>query len=52
MTFLPIFSLMRPSCGTRRSAMFSFDMILKREISAALSFIGGFMISCSAPSMR
>ena len=38
MTLLPIFSLMRPSCGTRRSAMFSCAMILKREMSAALSF--------------
>jgi hypothetical protein len=31
---------MRPSCGTRRSAMLSEAMILKREISAALSLIG------------
>ena len=45
MTRLPIFSLMRPSCGTRRSAMLSCAMILKREMSAAFSFIGGFMTS-------
>ena len=52
MTFCPTFSLMRPSCGTRRSAMLSADMILKREMSAAFIFSGGFMISMSAPSMR
>jgi hypothetical protein len=47
-----IFSLMRPSCGTRRSAMLSCDRIFTREVSAAFIFIGGFMISRSAPSMR
>ena len=52
MTFLPTFSLIRPSCGTRRSAMFSEAMILKREISAARIFRGGFITSASAPSMR
>ena len=50
---LPLnFSLMRPSCGTRRSAMFSCAMILKRLTSAARSLIGGFITSCSAPSTR
>ena len=52
MTFLPILSLMRPSCGTRRSAMFSALMILNREISAGCIFFGGFMTSESAPSIR
>src|SRR6266576_3373485 len=33
-TRAPIFSLMRPSCGTRRSAMLSDAMILTREVSA------------------
>jgi len=36
----------------RRSAMFNCAMILKREMSAALSFGGGFITSCSAPSIR
>ena len=52
MTRLPIFSLMRPSCGTRRSAMLSCDIILTREVSAAFILSGGFMISSSAPSIR
>ncbi len=52
MTLLPIFSLMRPSCGTRRSAMFNWAMIFTREQSAARILIGGFITSCSAPSTR
>ncbi len=36
---------MRPSCGSRRSAMSSSDMILTREVIAFLSFIGGFITS-------
>ena len=36
---------MRPSCGRRRSAMSSSDMIFRREVIAFFSFIGGFMIS-------
>ncbi len=51
-TRLPILSLMRPSCGTRRSAMFRLDMILTRDVSAAFSFTGGFITSNSAPSIR
>ncbi len=51
-TFLPSLILMRPSCGTRRSAMFRFAMILKREMSAAFILKGGFITSISAPSMR
>ena len=45
-------SLMRPSCGSRRSAMSRFAMIFTREVSAASSRFGGPMISCSTPSMR
>ena len=52
MTRLPIFSLRRPSWGTRRSAMLSWDRILTREVSAAFILSGGFMISSSAPSIR
>ena len=51
-TFLPTFSLIRPSCGTRRSAMLSDAMILKREMSAARILRGGFITSISAPSIR
>ena len=32
---------MRPSCGSRRSAMFISDMILMREVTAACSRRGG-----------
>ena len=52
MTRLPILSLIRPSCGTRRSAMLRFDRILTRLVSAALSLIGGFITSRSEPSIR
>ncbi len=48
----PILSLMRPSCGTRRSAMLSCAMIFTRDVSAARIFTGGFITSCSAPSTR
>ena len=41
----PILSLMRPSCGSRRSAMSSSAMIFMREVMAFLSFIGGFITS-------
>jgi hypothetical protein len=51
-TRFPMRSLMRPSCGRRRSAMFRSERILKREISAARILIGGFMISSSTPSTR
>ncbi len=35
--------LMRPSCGSRFSAMSSFAMILTRDTIESRSFIGGFM---------
>jgi len=41
----PSFSLMRPSCGSRRSEMSSEAMIFKREMIALRSFIGGFITS-------
>jgi len=37
--------LMRPSCGTRRSAMSRSAMILSREVMAALNLYGGAIIS-------
>ena len=43
------FILMRPSCGTRRSAMFSADMILKREISAVLDVFSPEPLPASSP---
>jgi hypothetical protein len=45
-------SMMRPSCGRRRSAMLSLAMILTREITAAVELAGGDSTSCSTPSMR
>src|SRR2546430_2131 len=39
----PSFNLIRPSCGSRRSAMSSLDMILMREISAFFTFTGKFL---------
>ena len=36
--------LMRPSCGSRFSAMSSFDMILMRDAIASRNFIGGLMM--------
>ncbi len=45
-SLLPVsFSLMRPSCGMRRSAMSSDAITLMREVIAFLSLIGGCMIS-------
>ena len=35
--------LMRPSWGSRFSAMSSFDMILMRDVMASRNFIGGVM---------
>src|SRR5437764_8588133 len=43
---------MRPSWGSRRSAMSRFDMILIRDVMAASSRFGGDSISWSTPSMR
>jgi len=42
---LPSLSLMRPSWGRRRSEMSSSDMILRREMMAFLSLMGGFITS-------
>ncbi len=36
--------LMRPSCGSRFSAMSSLAMILMREVIASRIFIGGAMM--------
>ena len=46
------FILMRPSCGTRRSAMSSRDMTLRRAAILPASCTGGCAISFSTPSMR
>ena len=43
-------SRMRPSCGSRRSAMSSRAMILMREVIAAASRGGWLSASCSTPS--
>ena len=51
-TLFFIFSLMRPSWGTRRSAMFRSARIFTRDVMAAFIFMGGFMTSWSAPSIR
>ncbi len=47
-----ILSLMRPSWGSRRSAMSSLAMILTREMMAACSRRGGESTSWSTPSIR
>ena len=39
--FFEIFILMRPSCGTRRSAMSSRDMTFRRAASLIASCTGG-----------
>ena len=43
--FLEMRILMRPSCGTRRSAMSSRDMTFRRAASLTASCTGGFAIS-------
>ena len=45
-------SMMRPSCGRRRSAMLSFAMILMRLMIAAVRLAGGLSASSSTPSTR
>ncbi len=50
--FLDSRILMRPSCGTRRSAMSSRDMTFRRAASLVASCTGGWAISRSTPSMR
>ena len=47
-----ICTLMRPSWGNRRSAIFSLAMILIREVTAAVDFTLGASISCKTPSTR
>ena len=49
---LPNLSFMRPSCGTRFSAMSRREMTLMREASLSLIAIGGWVISRSSPSTR
>ena len=46
--------LMRPSCGTRFSAMFRCERILTRETIAGWKRFsdGGTGTSCKSPSMR
>ena len=46
------FSAVRPSCGTRRSAMSSSDMILMREMTPATRRRGMRVASASTPSTR
>ena len=45
-------SMIRPSCGRRRSAMLSLAMIFTREMTAAVRLAGGLSPSSSTPSMR
>ena len=45
-------SEMRPSCGTRRSAMSTSAMIFRREITPDWMALGERMTSWSTPSMR
>ena len=48
----PITCLMRPSCGSRRSAMFNRARILMRDTTAFASRTGGGGMSTKIPSMR
>ena len=50
--FLESRILMRPSCGTRRSAMSRRDMTLRRATILTASCTGGSATSLSTPSMR
>ena len=43
---------MRPSCGSRRSAMSRLHMILRRVTSALATFFGRRSFSWQTPSMR
>jgi len=45
-------SLMRPSCGTRFSAMSSCDITFRRAAMRGLSFTGARAICLRMPSMR
>ena len=51
-SFLSAFTLKRPSCGRRRSAMSRFERIFMREHTALCSAFGGAGRSTSSPSMR
>ncbi len=44
--------VVRPSCGSRRSAMLRLPMILRRLMMPACSSLGNSRISWSTPSMR
>src|SRR3989475_786707 len=46
------FTRMRPSCGSRFSAMFSPPMIFTREMMEFWNRLGGRITSCSTPSTR
>ena len=46
----PTVSSMRPSCGSRRSAMSRFAITLIRVVIAKARCFGGGTISCSTPS--
>ena len=45
-------SLIRPSCGTRRSAISNFDMTFKRAAILEARATGGLAISDNMPSIR
>ena len=45
-------ALMRPSCGSRFSAMSSRAMILMREMIGSRYLSAGAITACSTPSMR
>ncbi len=47
-----IVTLMRPSCGSRFSAMSSLLRILKREITPSCTRLGSFWTTWSTPSIR
>ena len=49
---LEMLSLMRPSCGTRRSAMSRPAITFRREAMRALSFCGGLATGRRMPSVR
>ncbi len=46
------FTEIRPSCGSRRSAMSMSAMIFRRLTTPAWIFRDWLVISCSTPSMR
>ena len=45
-------NVVRPSCGSRRSAMFMLPMILRRLVMPGCSSLGNSRRGCSTPSMR